>query len=37
MEKDLSAYRKIYIKKELLKKDVPENPMELFQTWFYEV
>ena len=37
MEKDLSNYRKTYIKKELLKKDVPENPMELFQTWFHEV
>lgn len=37
MEKDLSNYRKVYVKKELLKKDVPENPMELFQTWFHEV
>lgn len=37
MEKDLSNYRKVYVKKELLKKDVPENPMELFQKWFYEV
>lgn len=35
MEKDLSAYRKAYQKKEL--ETVPENPMELFQTWFYEV
>lgn len=36
MEKDLSSYRKIYEKDELLKKNVPENPMELFQKWFYE-
>lgn len=35
MEKDLSAYRKAYQKKEL--QEVPENPMELFQKWFYEV
>jgi pyridoxamine 5'-phosphate oxidase len=37
MEKDLSDYRKSYEKQELLLKDVPENPMELFQKWFYEV
>ena len=37
MEKDLSNYRKSYEKRELLFKDVPENPMELFQKWFYEV
>ena len=37
MEKDLSNYRKSYIKKELLKSNVPENPLELFQKWFYEV
>lgn len=37
MEKDLSNYRKSYEKRELLLKDVPENPMELFQKWFYEV
>lgn len=37
MEKDLSNYRKVYIKKELLKKDVPENPIELFQKWFHDV
>jgi len=36
MEKDLSNYRKIYQKRELTKKSVPENPMELFQKWFYE-
>ncbi|NOR27139.1 MAG: pyridoxamine 5'-phosphate oxidase [Lutibacter sp.] len=37
MEKDLSNYRKVYQKKELSKKEVPENPMELFQKWFFEV
>lgn len=37
MEKDLSAYRKSYEKSELRKNNVPENPMELFQKWFYEV
>ena len=37
MEKDLSNYRKSYVKKELLKTDVLENPLELFQKWFYEV
>ncbi len=37
MEKDLSNYRKSYEKNELLLKDVPDNPMELFQKWFYEV
>lgn len=37
MDKDLSAYRKSYGKGALLKSNVPENPMELFQKWFYEV
>ncbi|MBP8793837.1 MAG: pyridoxamine 5'-phosphate oxidase [Lutibacter sp.] len=37
MEKDLSNYRKVYQKKELSINDVPENPLELFQKWFYEV
>ena len=37
MEKDLGNYRKVYIKKELLKDNVPEYPMELFQNWFSEV
>ncbi|MEP3839199.1 MAG: pyridoxamine 5'-phosphate oxidase [Algibacter sp.] len=37
MEKDLSNYRKSYEKGALLLDDVPENPMELFQKWFYEV
>ena len=37
MEKDLGNYRKSYEKHELLLKDAPENPLELFQKWFYEV
>jgi len=37
MEKDLSNYRKSYEKSELLLKDTPENPMELFQKWFHEI
>lgn len=37
MNKDLSNYRKSYEKNELLKKNVPENPLELFQKWFYEI
>jgi pyridoxamine 5'-phosphate oxidase len=37
MEKDLSNYRKAYLKKELLKTEVPKNPVELFQQWFYEI
>lgn len=34
MAKDLSNYRKSYEKQELLESNCPENPMELFQTWF---
>ena len=34
--KDLSNYRKTYQKDELLESNVPENPMELFQKWFFE-
>ena len=37
MQKDLSNYRKSYEKSELLLNKVPDNPMQLFQTWFYEV
>lgn len=36
MENDLSNYRKVYEKGELLLKDVSENPIELFQKWFNE-
>jgi pyridoxamine 5'-phosphate oxidase len=34
MSKDLSNYRKSYEKQELLEDNCPENPMELFRTWF---
>jgi len=37
MEKDLSNYRKSYEKDELLLENVPENPMQLFQKWFFDV
>ena len=37
MENDLSEYRKSYDKGELLLEQVPENPLELFQKWFFEV
>lgn len=37
MEKDLSNYRKSYEKGELLLEHTPENPLELFRTWFNEV
>ncbi|PWH81917.1 pyridoxamine 5'-phosphate oxidase [Algibacter marinivivus] len=37
MDKDLGNYRKSYEKGELLLNEVPENPMELFQKWFFEV
>ncbi|MBL4724828.1 MAG: pyridoxamine 5'-phosphate oxidase [Lutibacter sp.] len=37
MENDLSNYRKIYKKNELSIKKVPDNPIELFQKWFFEV
>lgn len=36
MEKDLSHYRKSYEKNPLIKGNLPENPMELFQQWFYD-
>ncbi|MET2985720.1 pyridoxamine 5'-phosphate oxidase [Aureibaculum conchae] len=34
MEKDLSNYRETYKKDDLLKKNTPENPIELFRDWF---
>ncbi|MDP5158657.1 MAG: pyridoxamine 5'-phosphate oxidase [Flaviramulus sp.] len=37
MEKDLSNYRKSYEKGALVLNDMLENPLELFQKWFYEV
>lgn len=37
MEKDLGNYRKVYQKKELSINEISDNPMEVFQNWFYEV
>lgn len=37
MQKDLGNYRKSYEKSSLTEDVIPENPMELFQKWFYEV
>jgi len=37
MNNDLSNYRKSYEKSELLLSTVPDNPIQLFQTWFYEI
>lgn len=37
MEKDLGNYRKVYQKSELSEDGISENPMELFQKWFFEV
>lgn len=37
MNKDLGNYRKSYTKKQLSEAESPENPMELFQRWFYEI
>ncbi len=37
MNTDLGNYRKSYQKQELLESNIGDNPMELFQKWFYEV
>ncbi|ETN96571.1 pyridoxamine 5'-phosphate oxidase [Zhouia amylolytica] len=37
MQNDLGHYRRNYQKSELIETNVPDNPMQLFQTWFYEV
>lgn len=37
MKNDLSDYRKSYEKSSLVENSVSDNPMELFQKWFYEV
>jgi pyridoxamine 5'-phosphate oxidase len=34
---DLSDYRKSYDKNELIETNIPEDPITLFQKWFYEV
>ncbi len=36
MDQDLGKKRKIYEKQELLESNIPENPMELFQKWYFE-
>ncbi|MCH4823311.1 pyridoxamine 5'-phosphate oxidase [Gramella lutea] len=35
MQKDLKDYRKSYEKGELLENEIPNDPMELFQSWFH--
>ena len=37
MNTDLGNYRKSYEKQELLEGNISDNPMEVFQKWFYEV
>lgn len=37
MQKDLGSYRKSYDKSELTEATISDNPMELFQKWFYEL
>jgi len=37
MESDLSNYRRNYQKSELSEEGITDNPIELFQKWFYEV
>ncbi len=37
MQKDLGNYRKSYGKSELTEDSISDNPMQLFQKWFYEV
>ena len=36
MDKDLSNYREVYQKGELLETNIPENPIELFRNWFLQ-
>lgn len=37
MQKDLSDYRKSYEKSALMEDSISDNPLQLFQKWFYEV
>lgn len=37
MSKNLGDYRKSYEKSSLTEGAVPDNPLQLFQSWFYEV
>ncbi|AMA49270.1 MULTISPECIES: pyridoxamine 5'-phosphate oxidase [Flavobacterium] len=34
---DLSNYRKVYQRSELLEENIPEDPINLFHRWFHEV
>ncbi|KAB1158083.1 pyridoxamine 5'-phosphate oxidase [Flavobacterium luteum] len=37
MDQDLGDYRKSYEKSELIESNIPEDPINLFNKWFYEV
>tara|TARA_R110000772_G_scaffold102268_1_gene202968 strand:+ start:730 stop:1380 length:651 start_codon:yes stop_codon:yes gene_type:complete len=37
MQKDLGDYRKSYEKSALMEDSISDNPIQLFQTWFYEI
>ncbi|MDX1365456.1 MAG: pyridoxamine 5'-phosphate oxidase [Arenibacter latericius] len=37
MQQDLGSYRRSYEKSELSEASISDNPLELFQKWFYEV
>ena len=37
MNTDLGNYRKSYEKQELMETNISDNPLEVFQKWFYEV
>ena len=37
MQKDLGNYRRSYEKSALMEDSISDNPMQLFQKWFYEV
>ena len=37
MDTDLGNYRKSYEKEQLLESNISDNPMELFQKWFFDV
>ena len=37
MSKDLSNYRDKYLKGELIENNLPNNPLDLFSKWFFEL
>lgn len=37
MNKNLANYRRVYSRGELIEKEIPQNPLELFQYWFEEM